>query len=114
MAPEFSPPERLEEIGPFQEQMLTACQDLGLQGLAAEAVLAAGVAAWSAVVLAGAEGLGLALERRPEGLSLRLSFTAPDSQTPPGLAPALFCPPARGAGLRWQGRRLLFEVQWDE
>jgi hypothetical protein len=113
MAAEFTPPPRLEEMGRLQQQMQQACQDLGLEGLGAEAVLAAGVAAWSAVLLAQAGGLAMALTRLSDGLSLSLSFEPASSQTPPGLAPALFCPPARGAGLRRQGRRLLFEVQWD-
>jgi hypothetical protein len=114
VAPEFEPPRSLDQIGLMQAQMRAACQDLGLDGLVAQAVLAAGVAAWSALLLAGAEGLSLALTRQPHGLCLSLSFEPAGSETPPGLAAALFCPPARGAGLRWQGRRRLFEVQWDD
>jgi hypothetical protein len=113
MAPEFVPPARLEEIGLLQRRMQEACQSLGLEGLLAEAVLAAGVAAWSALLLSGAGSLSLDLERQPHGLCLRLGFDPAGNETPPGLVSALFCPPARGAGLRWQGRRRLFEVQWD-
>ncbi|MFH1034867.1 MAG: hypothetical protein V1806_10215 [Pseudomonadota bacterium] len=113
MALEFQPPRSMDQIGLMQEQLRAACQDLDLEGLLAEAVQAAGVAAWSALVLAGAEGLSLSLARQPQGLSLGLAFDPVGDQTPPGLATALFCPPARGAGLRWREGRRVFEVQWD-
>lgn len=113
MAIEFHPPESLEQIGAMQGQMLAACQAMGLEGLAAEPVLAAGVAAWSALVLAGARDFLLTLGRSATGLTLALTCEPPGQATPPGLAPALFCPPAKDAVLRRQGRRAVLQITWE-
>ncbi|CAO0823954.1 conserved hypothetical protein [Desulfarculales bacterium] len=100
MEVELIPPAWLEESGLLQEQMQATCQPLGLEGLLAEAGLAIGVAAWSAV---GGGGLGLALERHSEGLSLRLGLDSPDSRTPLGLAPPLSCSPGPRSGTALAG-----------
>lgn len=113
MAIEFHPPESLEQIGAMQEGMQAACQALGLVGLAAEPVLAGGVAAWSALLLAGGRGFLLSLGRSASGVSLSLTCDLEGQATPPGLVPALFCPPAKGAVLRRQGRRAVFQITWE-
>lgn len=113
MAIEFHPPESLERIGAMQEGMQAACQALGLEGLAAEPVLAGGVAAWSALVLAGGRGFLLSLGRSASGVSLSLACDLEGQATPPGLVPALFCPPAQSALPRRQGRRTIFQITWE-
>lgn len=112
MAIEFHPPDSLEQIAALQEQMRAACQAMGLEGLDAEPVLAGGVAAWSALLLAGGRDFLLSLGRAAQGLRLSLACDLETQQTPPGLAPALFCPPGKGATLRRQGRRAIFQIDW--
>ena len=114
MAVELSPPADLEQIGQLQRQLQAACRELAVEEMLAEAVQAAGVAAWSALVLAEAQGLTLTLERQSAGISLCLGFDTAGGETPAGLAAPLFCPPARQAGLGWRQGRQVFEVQWDE
>ena len=113
MAIEFHPPDSLERIGAMQEGMQAACQALGLEGLTAEPVLAGGVAAWSALLLAGGRGFLLGLGRSAAGVSLSLACDLEGQAPPPGLVPALFCPPAQGAQLRRQGRRAVFQITWE-
>lgn len=113
MAIEFHPPDSLERMGAMQEGMRAACQALNLEDLAAEPVLAGGVAAWSALVLAGGRDFLLGLGRSAGGLTLSLACDLAGQATPLGLAPALFCPPAQGALLRRQGRRAVFQITWE-
>ncbi len=114
MAAEITPPERLEDLAVLQGQLRGVLEALGLAGEAAWPMIARVTAAWAAVVLGG--GIGLAMELRKAGpaLSLELAFELPPEHGEPhGLDQALFCPPAREAACRWQGRHGRFSLSWE-
>ncbi len=109
---------RLDRLADLQEGLAARIRELGLSPESGRRVQAAAARAFAAVCLARPENseVRAALERSRGELCLRLVFAGEDE--PPGLGPALFCPPAlrvafrRGRGGR--GGQGVWTAFWEE
>ena len=116
MAVELSPPEGLEHLGEFQDQLRGVLGALGLEAVQ-DMVLAGATAAWAAFLGAGGQGLSLSLLRAGPQLILELSCQGTgQGAAPAGLDPALFRPPALKA--QWipgnrPGGQARFSLVWE-